>query len=343
MYILQMTSVSNLKPDAETQTSFSQDNIEFLSDAKARKYQRKLFMREIMKSDKTCMHYTGFPTKNVAKMTFRWLEPSARYLNLWEGKRKRNNNNKKKQRKNMTLFEEFIMAIVKIRRNYDNDHLGYLFGVSPQYVGKVFVSWVSFLDEVLSPLLEWPSRKITEENLPEAFKNYRRTRAIIDCTEFKVQKPFRPAAQRALWSNYKQTNTFKQLVAVGPPGQIIFLSNVYNGNVSDLGIVKSCGFINKVEENDDIMADRGINIRHLLLKKKATLNIPAFSNGKCLSSKGVTKSRKIASVRIHVERAIRRMKTFKILSGVIPLTLRFQIAPITRIVAVLCNLQPRLC
>ena len=92
------------------------------------------------------------------------------------------------------------------------------------------------------------------------------------------------------------------------------------------------------------MADRGFNIRHLLLPKKATLNIPSFSHGKALSLKAVQRSRKIATVRIDVERAIRRMKTFKIVSGVVPLKLRYSLNQITVIVAVLCrpNLQDRL-
>ncbi len=87
------------------------------------------------------------------------------------------------------------------------------------------------------------------------------------------------------------------------------------------------------------MADRGFNIRHLLLPKRATLNIPAFSHGTALSKEALARSRKIASVRIHVERAIRRMKTYKILSGVINSKKRFMMSKILKIVAALCNLQ----
>ena len=85
------------------------------------------------------------------------------------------------------------------------------------------------------------------------------------------------------------------------------------------------------------MADRGFNIRHLVLPKGATLNIPSFTYGKRLKTKAIKRSRKLARVRIHVERAIRRMKTFRILSGVIPIRLRFQLNQIITIVTVLCN------
>ena len=152
----------------------------------------------------------------------------------------------------------------------------------------------------------------------------------------------RPKAQRITWSNYKHNNTFKFLVGIAPTGTIIYISKLYSGSISDVNIVKSSGFLDKVEEGDDIMADRGFNIRHLLIRKKATLNIPAFSHGKALGGKALKRSRKIASVRIHVERAIRRMKTFKIISGIVALKLRHKLNQIMTIVAVLCNLQDRL-
>ena len=133
------------------------------------------------------------------------------------------------------------------------------------------------------------------------------------------------------------------LVGIMPSGAITFRSKVYNGNVSDAAIVERSSFPDVVQAGDDVMADRGFNIRHMLLPKRATLNIPAFSHGRQLSAKAVLRSRKIARVRIHVERAIARMKTFKIINGILPLRLRFQLNQIITIIIVLCNLQERLC
>ena len=82
-------------------------------------------------------------------------------------------------------------------------------------------------------------------------------------------------------------------------GAIILISKVYSGCISDMHITEQSDLMELLNENDT-MADRGFNIRHLLLGWKDALNIPAFSHGKHLSKKAVTKSRKIASVRIHV-------------------------------------------
>lgn len=69
------------------------------------------------------------------------------------------------------------------------------------------------------------------------------------------------------------------------------------------------------------MADRGFTIDDLLFSLKVKNNIPAFTKGKDqLSEEEVTKTRRIATVRIHMERAIRRLKVFRILSQVVPVT-----------------------
>lgn len=301
------------------------------------------FIHYILKTNATCFQYTGFPTVALLHWLFDWILPAAQNTKLWDGKYKntpRSNQTRGRKRTSQSLFIEMLLCLVKIRMGFGNKHLSYLFGVSNSHVSRIFISWTNLLHQCLKALIIWPSKEIVKVNLPQSFARYPRTRAIIDCTEYFVQKPLRPAAQKATWSNYKHSNTFKQLIGISPSGAITFISNIYPGSISDAKIVQVSGFIDNIEEGDDIMADRGFNIRHLLLPKKATLNIPAFTHGKCLSSKAIKRSRSIASVRIHVERAIRRMKTFKILSGIIPLKFRFLLRQITTIVAVVSNLQP---
>ena len=52
----------------------------------------------------------------------------------------------------------------------------------------------------------------------------------------------------------------------------------------------------KLEPNDDCMADRGFNIWELVTKRRATLNIPGFSKGKQLSTEACTQRRRIIAV-----------------------------------------------
>ena len=303
---------------------------------------RRGFITEITKSDANCFRYTGIPNVELLHEIFNWVSPAAQTVKLWDGQYKFVPGNGGLTRKAMSLFDEYLVTLVRLRRGYDVEHMAYLFAVSKSQISRIFITWVNLLYQCLQPLLKWPSRDLLEANMPSTFKAYPRTRVIIDATEFHIEKPFRPHAQKRTWSNYKQANTFKLLVGIMPSGAITFLSKLYNGAISDQHITEKSGLLDLLEEGDDVMADRGFNIRHLLLTKKCTLNIPSFSHGKVMSSKALKRSRKIAQVRIHVERAIRRMKTFKILSGTIPLRLRYCLDQIITIVSVLCNLQKRL-
>ena len=76
------------------------------------------------------------------------------------------------------------------------------------------------------------------------------------------------------------------------------------------------------------MADRGFKIRDLLTHKKATLMIPAFTKkckygkGKMLTVKDIRSTRTIAKHRIYVERAIEQLKRWKMISNIIPLSMK---------------------
>ena len=70
------------------------------------------------------------------------------------------------------------------------------------------------------------------------------------------------------------------------------------------------------------MADRGFTIQDQLDLIDVNLNIPPFLEGRGkLPAKEVLEGRKIASVRVHVERPINRIKCFNVLKGTLPITL----------------------
>ena len=49
--------------------------------------------------------------------------------------------------------------------------------------------------------------------------------AIIDCYEIKVEKPSNLLAKASTWSQYKQANTVKVLIAIAPQGVTTFASD----------------------------------------------------------------------------------------------------------------------
>ena len=70
------------------------------------------------------------------------------------------------------------------------------------------------------------------------------------------------------------------------------------------------------------MADRGFTIKDMVKDIGIELNIPPFMEGHAqLPVKEVQEGRRIASVRIHAERAIGQMKNFAILQGTFPISM----------------------
>ena len=79
------------------------------------------------------------------------------------------------------------------------------------------------------------------------------------------------------------------------------------------------GILQVLEEGGSVMADRGFEIQDLLAKKKVYLNIPLSMRCKDqLSPEEEDETRDVASGRIHVERAIERVKNYNILTQIIP-------------------------
>ena len=74
-----------------------------------------------------------------------------------------------------------------------------------------------------------------------------------------------------------------------------------------------------------MLADRGFNVEESVAFRGATLNIPAFTRGKPqLAAEDVESTRKLANVRIHVERVIGAVRQrFKILSATTPLPTQY--------------------
>ena len=92
-----------------------------------------------------------------------------------------------------------------------------------------------------------------------------------------------------------------------------------------------------------VMADLSFTIRDAFKEKNVTLNIPPFMEGrKQLPPEEIQRGRHIASLRIHVERCIGRIKNFKILGQNFPLSMIRIANQIVSVCAWLTNFQPAL-
>jgi len=110
----------------------------------------------------------------------------------------------------LTMKEEFLIVLCRLRLGVLNKHLSDMFGVSEPAISKIVITWVCMLDKVFeNTLVRWLSKEELARKVPGCFKKYPQTRVIIDATELFIEKPTSPSAQKATWSEYKHHNTLK--------------------------------------------------------------------------------------------------------------------------------------
>ena len=265
---------------------------------------------ENLKHDDTLLkYYTGICNSRLFEVLMKYISPLL----------------KENLKSKLSKENQVLLCLVKLRLGLENKDLTSRFGVHLSTVPRIFSKTVTVMANVFKHFIADPDKEKVQKSLPAAFKKirkFRNTRLIINCTEIFIERPQPLIARAQTYSNYKSHNTLKMLIACTPTGGICFLSQAWGGRVSDIQLIRESGFYNMILPNDVVLADRGFPIADDLGALGARLSIPAFTKGKLqLTGKEVEESRQIAQVRIHIERCIRRFKTFGILQGVMPSTI----------------------
>lgn len=312
----------------------------------------KLFHFDRFTRDEDVSFYTGFPNRDTLFAIFEFLDPGINCENI----RPREKNNTEvtddfyedeyEPRANITSRQrkikpedQFFIVMCRLRRGFTVQHLAHLYGVSKSTISRIFIPWINFMYLKLGQISIWPSREVVTETMPSSFKEkYATTRVIIDCTEVRCEMPSSLLLNSELFSSYKNHVTLKALVGIAPSGAITFLSQLYTGSISDREIVIRSGFLSQAfDDKDVVMADKGFKIEDLL-PLGVDLNLPPFLGGDDqMSAEDVIKTQQIASLRVHVERAINKIKNFHIWDNVISLSTFGVVNQMWSVCAFLCN------
>ena len=296
-------------------------------------------IENITNNDSLISTYTGFSSYEILSAFFAFLGPSTGSLRYWGSTGK----GERRRKTKLTPLNQLFLTLIKLRLDMPFSDLAHRFQISEATASRYFTTWVCLMYQQLREIDWFPCKEQILLTLPSAFREkYPTTVAIIDASEVFIETPSDLMLQSTSWSSYKHHNTLKFLVACTPNGAICYISPVYLGSVSDPALTKDCGFLTKLKEMTglSIMADRGFTIRESLEKYGVQLNLPPFMEGRGqLPAEEVQIGRTIASVRIHVERAIGRMKQFKMLKGVFPLKMARLANQVITVCALLTNFQ----
>ncbi|XP_077551226.1 uncharacterized protein LOC144164850 [Haemaphysalis longicornis] len=222
----------------------------------------------------------------------------------------------------LTRFQEMLPTLMRLRLGVPLQDLAYRFNVSQATATRVVERWLSVMHVRLNKLVKWPEREHLQRTMPMCFRQAFGTRVavIVDCFEVFINRPSSTLPRAQTWSRYKNHNTVKFLIGIAPQVVITFISEGWGGRTSDRKVTESCGILDNLLPGDSVLADRGFTIGDAVCLHCAKLEVPAFTRGKPqLSSWEVERTRKLANVRIHVERVIAVLRQkYAIVSSTIP-------------------------
>lgn len=239
---------------------------------------------------------------------------------------------------------DIFVTLKKIKLDLSYRILADDFCLSAAKVCSIIQKCIPLLAKFLKPFIQWKTLFEVQQQLPIPFRHrYRNVQCIIDCFEISIQKSSNPIHQSFSWSQYKGCNTIKFLIGCTPDGLISFLSSGFGGRITDKMIVEEATFLDLVEDGAQIMADRGFkHLEDQLTARNAQLvRPPSVSSATKSSKKEVKEAKRIASLRIHIERVISRIREFRILQphARIHLQLIKYVDLIVQIVCGLINIQ----
>ena len=249
-------------------------------------------------------------------------------------------------RTSLSLFQLFVMVLIKLRLNLGDQDLAYRFNVSQSTVTRQMQKWIDIFYVRLGPLVKWPDRDELIKTMPMSFRRkYGKCVTIIDCFEVFIERPTNLKARAQTWSNYKHHNTVKFLIGITPQGAITYISKAWGGRVSDVYLTEHCDLLENLLPGDLILADRGFNIHDSAGLYCAQVKVPPYTRGKKQLSKAeVDVARDLSRVRIHVERVIGLVRQkYSILESTLPVkfimcTKSEKISVLDKIVLVCCAL-----
>lgn len=113
--------------------------------------------------------------------------------------------------------------------------------------------------------------------MPDCFKKlYPDCRGIIDASEIRVQAPSSLILNSEMYSSYKSHTTYKGNVVISPSGEIIHISSLFEGSISDKELVRQSGLLPLLQPGDQLMADKGFVIHDLLTPLGCEVIMPSF-------------------------------------------------------------------
>lgn len=247
-------------------------------------------------------------------------------------------------------IEQMFFALFVLRTGTDLTLADAQFGICDATSTRYFITWLDVLARVLMLEMPYPNQELMRATVPQEYYDAfgpaaGRLCVVWDATNTDLEAPSDPDVNHATYSQYYGDNVTKSLIGTSCTGAIILASLALPGCIGDpLQTKVSPLALGMMEKGDDAMADKGFTVHDTLFELGSGTHMPPKHHG------GIFKFRpelgelsvKIANKRIHVERAMKRIKAYSFLKRVVAVTMWDLVSHAVFVVFMLSNLQPPL-
>ena len=111
------------------------------------KNMRSHFTDQVISSNELCHHYTGLLSVDVLNTVFEYLDPGINSENvfLYNYQKIKNYSSAAGRPRKLNPFESYILTLVRPRRNFDLNHLCFLYGISEGTVSNTINTWINYI------------------------------------------------------------------------------------------------------------------------------------------------------------------------------------------------------
>lgn len=283
-----------------------------------------ILILESIKDDNNLIRlYTGLPNFQTFLALYTYLEPKAKNLQYYGGGKKRKLSDNFKDKgyvhkpgpdRQTTLQDELFMTLYRLRQGVPTQECAFRFGLKLSNFESIFNTWIVFIALELEALCRI-TRCIRSNKAATCFQEFPDVVIVLDCTELFTETPSSLKASKQLFSNYKHHSTVKFLVGISPCGAITYVSSMFGGIASDKFITRvSDDLLDSLGRGDVVMGDRAYTVQDDLPPGvKIITPCTKGSSQTQFSQEQILTSQRVSKARVHIERAIGRIKSFGLL------------------------------
>ena len=199
--------------------------------------------------------------------------------------------------------QEVLIVLIYLRHNVAHEVVGQMFGVSADTSENLFHEIVPLLRE-LCPATRYDAEQRWKKGEP-SWTPDGLDRILVDTFETSVPRPSKEPQQKRLYSGKKKRHTLKTQVVTDATGEVLDIDAGHRGPASDKTILEQSDVAEQFPE--------AVQQGDLGYQGAAGVELPNKKpKGGTMTPEQKEENRQKASIRVHVEHGIRRVKAFKI-------------------------------